>query len=100
MILDRILSEIERREAAGVAPREIELSPRMWRRMLAEIGPAYLREFFDPHAARGSIYGVPVRKGSSGWCCRNCGAQREESHRCSYCLQPYDRITIDGEILQ
>ena len=90
MIVERLIKEIEQRDAAGVAVREIELPPRLWYRLRCE-----LPLIDDPV----SFLGIPLRKGRSNWCCRSCGAPREESHRCSYCLQPYDRITIDGEIL-
>lgn len=95
MIVERITTEIEQREAAGVTVREIELSPRLFYRFLSEL-PIGL----PLHSAcRGEFMGVPIRKGRGSWCCRSCGAPREESDRCSFCLQPYDRITIDGEIL-
>lgn len=97
MIIERLTREIEQREAAGVTVREIELSPRVFYRFLAEIPIG-----MPLHSAcRGEceLMGVPIRKGRGSWCCRSCGAPREESHRCSYCQQPYDRITIDGETL-
>jgi len=99
-VMQRLTEEIDRRENAGVAVREIELSPRLWYQLLADLGP-WVREFFpDVGEGRGTFLGIPVRKGRGSWACRSCGANREESQRCSYCLQPYDRITIDEDILQ
>ena len=97
-VLDGLTNEIKQREAAGVTVREIELAPRFWFALARELGP-----LFGP-AGAGSVdtfLGIPIRKGTgSSWCCGSCGAPREDGHRCSYCLQPYDRITINGEILQ
>ena len=100
-LTDRLTAEIERIETATNAPpREIELSPKLWHQLQRELGPWWRATVVADLEGRGWFLGVPVRRGTTSWACRSCGAPREESHRCSYCLQPYDRITIDGEILR
>lgn len=100
-LMDRLSAEVERVElATGALPREIELSPKLWHQLQRELGPIYRATVIADLEGRGYFLGAPVRKGTTSWACRSCGAPREESRRCSYCLQPYDRITIDGEIAQ
>ena len=102
MILECISAEIEHRELAGVAVREIVLTPRLFYWLLAELPPSMLAMVYAPSTDDGRVWilGVPVRKGTTSWTCRSCGADRERSDACTYCRQPYDRITIDGEILK
>lgn len=96
-VIGRIAAEIERVETeTGAPPRLIELTPRVWHCFLAELQPiAVVREV----VASGQFLGVPIRKGLSSWDCRGCGAPRENARRCGFCLQPYDRITIDDKVL-
>ncbi len=96
-IMDRLAAEIERVETeTGAPPRLIELTPRVWYRFLMEIR--------DVRTAVALIdvsefLGVPMRKARGSWCCRSCGAEREQANRCGFCLQPYDRITLDDKVL-
>ena len=95
--MNLIAAEIERVEnETGAPPRLIELTPRAWYRFLAELPPMVVAREVLPS---GEFLGVPIRKGRSSWCCRSCGAPREDSRRCGFCLQPYDRITIDDKVL-
>jgi len=95
-LITLITDEIARVEnETGNPPRFIELTPRVWYRFLTELPPTVVL----CEAAAGEFLGVPIRKGLSSWCCRSCGAPREDASRCGFCLQPYDRITIDDKVL-
>ncbi len=96
-LITLITDEIARVEnETGNPPRFIELTPRAWYRFLSELQPILaVRVELDS----GEFLGVPIRKGLSSWCCRSCGAPRGDDKRCGFCLQPYDRITIDDKVL-
>lgn len=96
-LITLITDEIARVEnETGKPPRLIELTPRAWYHFLSELRPIVVA--YDVTTS-GEFLGVPIRKGRSSWCCRSCGAPRENARRCSFCLQPYDRITIDDKVL-